>query len=112
MLKSILSCSGIFATSILLAGQIKNGGFEIPGTEKSNSSYIVNIAESWQGILQSGIKNVRAELSDDAHSGKKSYKFHTLKEKAFIGVYQTIECTPNSEITISAWIKRGKIPAS
>lgn len=99
------------STAISLAAQILNGGFETPSTKKS-TRYFIQLAEHWEGILHTGVDLVKVELSPEAYSGKKSFKLNTIKEKSFAGVYQTIKCQPDSELTLTAYMKRGKNPCN
>ncbi len=98
---------GVFALS-MHAELILNGGFELPEKSLPSKGPVLRPAENWEFILHAGADKTGAELTGEAHSGKNAARLFTKVEKAFVGLYQTFACEPDTTLTASAWMKGGK----
>ncbi|OQA79650.1 MAG: hypothetical protein BWY31_04211 [Lentisphaerae bacterium ADurb.Bin242] len=101
----LLCCAFAFS---MHAAQILNGSFELPEKSRKSQGVVLRLAENWDFILQAGSDKTGAEMTDDAHSGKKAARLFTKVEKAFVGAYQTLDCEPDTTLTAYAWMKGGK----
>jgi len=88
------------------ADLLKNGSFETPHpSPRGGKTWNPRIVADWKISLNSGRRKVNAEWSDDAFDGKKSMKLTALQTKVFASVSQETDCTPDSELAASMYIK-------
>lgn len=100
-------------SAVLTAAPFSNGGFEEPETKKKAKHYSAAqyYAANWTFIRNSG-NDCDANICTTARSGKIAAHLTTKKAKAFPGIYQTFDCQSDSEMTVSAWMKRGDARAA
>ena len=87
------------------AGELLNGGFEKALPKPTGRSFRLKLAENWETLLQSGSSKLEASLSEQAHSGKYSMRIKAIVPNSFGGAYQTVECTPDSSLELSMFVK-------
>ena len=87
------------------AGELLNGGFEKALPKPTGRSFRLKLAENWETLLQSGSTKLEASLSEQAHSGKYSMRIKAIVPNSFGGAYQTVECTPDSTLELSMFVK-------
>ena len=107
MLNKILFVLFVLGVNFAYATEILNGDFEKLPEKKVKKGIILKLADNWSVFLHSGEKKVAGELTNEAYSGKNAIKLTAKEEKAFVGVYQTFDCKPDTELKITSWMKRG-----
>ncbi|MBO7328600.1 MAG: hypothetical protein J6W00_07510 [Lentisphaeria bacterium] len=110
----LLSATLLFSlVSAGFAAPFSNGGFEEPETKKKAKHYSATQyhAANWSFIRNSGNDCDANVTVQNARTGKTAARLTTKKAKAFPGIYQTFDCQADSEMTVSAWMKRGEARA-
>ena len=83
-IKRIVLCAGI---SVAFAAGAQNlltdPSFENATGKKPGKRYIVEILKDWHGLLNSGYKKGRIELSTDAKTGKQAVRIQTIGKSGF-----------------------------